>query len=158
VEDRGRHAHRHGARAVGAGCRAPSEPVRSFSGAPLWGFGVEALGRVRKGAAIIRAKREAGVVELCGTVAPSGGTDVSALRGMDDDEVFAHAKSIAAPWTSRLRPADERWLPTLTQGVGLYVWTGDLRNLDLFSMITTIPQLHLFSPTGIVRGGLLRQI
>ncbi|CAD6266654.1 unnamed protein product [Miscanthus lutarioriparius] len=93
----GSHAHRHGAGAVGAGCRAPSEPVRSFLGAPLGGFGVEALGRVREGAAIIRTRgrpaRAASSSCAAGTGVLSGATDVRALRlrGMGDDGVFAYA-------------------------------------------------------------------
>ncbi|URE40705.1 biosynthesis protein [Musa troglodytarum] len=60
----------------------------------------EALRRIREGAAMIRTKGEActgDVVEAVGQVRAVM-ADVRALRGMDDDEVFAFAKRIAAPY------------------------------------------------------------
>lgn len=60
----------------------------------------EALRRIREGAAMIRTKGEAGtgnVVEAVRHVRSVMG-QIRALRNMDDDEVFAYAKKIAAPY------------------------------------------------------------
>ncbi|KAJ4903847.1 Pyridoxal 5'-phosphate synthase subunit PDX1.1 [Raphanus sativus] len=60
----------------------------------------EALRRIREGAAMIRTKGEAGtgnVVEAVRHVRSVTGA-ISLLRGMDEDEVFAYAKKIAAPY------------------------------------------------------------
>ncbi|KAJ8461674.1 hypothetical protein OPV22_034600 [Ensete ventricosum] len=60
----------------------------------------EALRRIREGAAMIRTKGEAGtgnIVEAVRHVRSVMG-DIRALRNMDDDEVFAFAKRIAAPF------------------------------------------------------------
>ncbi|EHA8589052.1 Pyridoxal 5'-phosphate synthase subunit PDX1 [Cocos nucifera] len=60
----------------------------------------EALRRIREGAAMIRTKGEAGtgnIVEAVRHVRSVMG-DIRSLRNMDDDEVFAFAKRIAAPY------------------------------------------------------------
>ncbi|KAJ6829658.1 uncharacterized protein M6B38_356510 [Iris pallida] len=60
----------------------------------------EALCRIRKGAAMIRTKGEAGtgnIVEAVRHVRSVVG-DIRSLRNMDDDEVFTSAKRIAAPY------------------------------------------------------------
>ncbi|GER28062.1 pyridoxal biosynthesis lyase PdxS, partial [Striga asiatica] len=60
----------------------------------------EALRRIREGAAMIRTKGEAGtgnIIEAVRHVRSVMG-DIRVLRNMDDDEVFAFAKQIQAPY------------------------------------------------------------
>ncbi|RWW63537.1 hypothetical protein BHE74_00029280 [Ensete ventricosum] len=60
----------------------------------------EALRRIREGAAMIRTKGETCTGDVVEAVRHVRAVmaDVRALRGMDDDEVFAFAKRIAAPY------------------------------------------------------------
>ncbi|OEL25953.1 putative pyridoxal 5'-phosphate synthase subunit PDX1.1 [Dichanthelium oligosanthes] len=80
----------------------------------------EALRRVREGAAMIRTKGEAGtgnVVEAVRHVRSVMG-DVRALRNMDDDEVFAYAKRIAAPYDLVMQTKQLGRLPVVQFAAG----------------------------------------
>ncbi|EPS60771.1 hypothetical protein M569_14032 [Genlisea aurea] len=60
----------------------------------------EALRRIREGAAMIPTKGEAGTGNLIEAVSHARSVmgDIRLLRNMDDDEVFAFAKKIQAPY------------------------------------------------------------
>jgi pyridoxal 5'-phosphate synthase pdxS subunit len=80
----------------------------------------EALRRIREGAAMIRTKGEAGtgnVVEAVRHVRSVMG-DVRALRNMDDDEVFAYAKHIAAPYDLVMQTKQLGRLPVVQFAAG----------------------------------------
>nr|CAD1822132.1 unnamed protein product [Ananas comosus var. bracteatus] len=80
----------------------------------------EALRRVREGAAMIRTKGEAGtgnVVEAVRHVRAVMG-EVRALRGMEEDEVFAYAKRIAAPYELVMQTKQLGRLPVVQFAAG----------------------------------------
>jgi len=80
----------------------------------------EALRRIREGAAMIRTKGEAGtgnVVEAVRHVRSVMGA-VRALRSMDDDEVFAYAKRIAAPYDLVMQTKQLGRLPVVQFAAG----------------------------------------
>ncbi|CAF1868541.1 hypothetical protein Bca4012_034164 [Brassica carinata] len=80
----------------------------------------EALRRIREGAAMIRTKGEAGtgnVVEAVRHVRSVMGA-IRLLRGMDDDEVFAYAKKIAAPYELVMQTKQLGRLPVVQFAAG----------------------------------------
>jgi pyridoxal 5'-phosphate synthase pdxS subunit len=80
----------------------------------------EALRRIREGAAMIRTKGEAGtgnVVEAVRHVRSVMG-DIRVLRNMDDDEVFAFAKKISAPYDLVMQTKQLGRLPVVQFAAG----------------------------------------
>ncbi|ESQ52478.1 hypothetical protein EUTSA_v10017969mg [Eutrema salsugineum] len=80
----------------------------------------EALRRIREGAAMIRTKGEAGtgnVVEAVRHVRSVMGA-IRLLRNMDDDEVFAFAKKIAAPYELVMQTKQLGRLPVVQFAAG----------------------------------------
>ncbi|KAF8086856.1 hypothetical protein N665_0611s0041 [Sinapis alba] len=80
----------------------------------------EALRRIREGAAMIRTKGEAGtgnVVEAVRHVRSVMGA-IRLLRNMDDDEVFAYAKKIAAPYELVMQTKQLGRLPVVQFAAG----------------------------------------
>ncbi|KAL1193647.1 Pyridoxal 5'-phosphate synthase subunit PDX1.1 [Cardamine amara subsp. amara] len=80
----------------------------------------EALRRIREGAAMIRTKGEAGtgnVVEAVRHVRSVNGA-IRLLRNMDDDEVFAYAKKIAAPYDLVVQTKELGRLPVVQFAAG----------------------------------------
>ncbi|XP_050369676.1 probable pyridoxal 5'-phosphate synthase subunit PDX1 [Argentina anserina] len=80
----------------------------------------EALRRIREGAAMIRTKGEAGtgnIVEAVRHVRSVMG-EVRVLRNMDDDEVFAYAKKIAAPYDMVMQTKQMGRLPVVHFAAG----------------------------------------
>ncbi|KAM1115330.1 hypothetical protein TB2_038412 [Malus domestica] len=80
----------------------------------------EALRRIREGAAMIRTKGEAGtgnIVEAVRHVRHVMG-DIRVLRNMDDDEVFAYAKRISAPYDLMMQTKQVGRLPVVHFAAG----------------------------------------
>ncbi|CAN8317051.1 unnamed protein product [Cochlearia groenlandica] len=80
----------------------------------------EALRRIREGSAMIRTKGEAGtgnVVEAVRHVRSVMGA-IRLLRNMDDDELFAYAKKIAAPYELVLQTKQLGRLPVVQFAAG----------------------------------------
>ncbi|KAH9609730.1 hypothetical protein KSS87_012720 [Heliosperma pusillum] len=80
----------------------------------------EALRRIREGAAMIRTKGEAGtgnVVEAVRHVRSVMGA-IRLLRNMDDDEVFAYAKKISAPYDLVMQTKQLGRLPVVQFAAG----------------------------------------
>ncbi|VFR00403.1 unnamed protein product [Cuscuta campestris] len=80
----------------------------------------EALRRIREGAAMIRTKGEAGtgnVIEAVRHVRSVMG-DIRLLRNMDDDEVFAFAKQIQAPYDLVMQTKQLGRLPVVQFAAG----------------------------------------
>lgn len=80
----------------------------------------EALRRIREGAAMIRTKGEAGtgnIIEAVRHVRSVMG-DIRLLKNMDDDELFAYAKKISAPFDLVLQTKQLGRLPVVQFAAG----------------------------------------
>ncbi|KAJ3693692.1 hypothetical protein LUZ60_009172 [Juncus effusus] len=80
----------------------------------------EALRRIREGAAMIRTKGEAGTGNIVEAVrhVRSVMAEIRSLRSMDDDEVFAYSKQIAAPYDLVMQTKQLGRLPVVQFAAG----------------------------------------